>query len=481
MRRTNIVAVALTLVMATTAAAGCDNRSDRTSDGDGRPGFDLRWRGGIRVVSQNILHGLACPADSDHCRAADRVELFARQLDEAGCPELVGVQEANEEIVDLLRDALRDTCEGSYAVVWDGDPSADREVVLTTEKVVSYSRVDLAGPLRTALWVRVLTRAGAVDFLTTHLASSSDNRPCDGQTCPPICEPSDTLNTCQAREAVRFLESSRTDGAVAVLAGDLNALPGEPTIEAIERAGYVDTHLATGNDECEPATGAQCTSGRADDSLVALTDPSHPTARQTERIDYVFVSSTGCEVTASTGLFSPEPAAQPGNRGGLAFASDHTGVEASLECAVRLADLVGAADATESPTTTVPATTAAPAGAATAAAITAAFETVFDGDVTDLDAKLAAIENGDALRESFLARYASLGDVVTRTRVRVDGISIAYATHADVTYSILLDDTVVLDHIAGAAVEIGSRWLVTTRTYCDVSTQGQTDIPAPCR
>jgi hypothetical protein len=58
---------------------------------------------------------------------------------------------------------------------------------------------------------------------------------------------------------------------------------------------------------------------------------------------------------------------------------------------------------------------------------------------------------------------------------RVDG------SHADVTYSLLLDDAAVLDHLPGAAVQVNGRWVVTRRTYCDVSTQGVAEIPPPCR
>ena len=49
------------------------------------------------------------------------------------------------------------------------------------------------------------------------------------------------------------------------------------------------------------------------------------------------------------------------------------------------------------------------------------------------------------------------------------------------TYSLLLDDAVVLDHLPGAAVQVDGQWLVTRRTYCDVSTQGPTEIPPPCQ
>ena len=71
----------------------------------------------VRVVSQNLLHGIACPADSDGCDLPGRVALFAQQLDEAECPELVSVQEANERMVDHLRTEIVEVCDGRYELV----------------------------------------------------------------------------------------------------------------------------------------------------------------------------------------------------------------------------------------------------------------------------------------------------------------------------------------------------------------------------
>ena len=39
----------------------------------------------------------------------------------------------------------------------------------------------------------------------------------------------------------------------------------------------------------------------------------------------------------------------------------------------------------------------------------------------------------------------------------------------------------VLDHLPGQAVKEGDTWLVSLRTYCDVSTQGSDTIPPPCQ
>src|SRR3712207_5194046 len=225
----------------------------------------------VRVVSINLLHGIACPADSDGCDLPARVALFTRQLDDAGCPELVGVQEANERTVSLLREELGAACDGAYEVVWDGDPGLDREAVLTTLPVLGSRRTRLAGPLRTAYWVRVAADVGVVDFVSTHLASGSDDRPCDATTCTPPCDVNGTVNDCQGRQLVAFAEEVAGDGAVVVIGGDLNARPAEPAVAALLDAGFVDTHVAAGNAECDPSTGAECTSGRIDDAVTDLT------------------------------------------------------------------------------------------------------------------------------------------------------------------------------------------------------------------
>ena len=452
------------LVLVLVVAAGC------SSDEDASPAS-------VRVVSQNILHGIACPPGSDGCDLPARAALFARQLDEGGCPELVGVQEANEAVVDVLRPELADVCDGRYEVVFDGDAGVDREVVLTTRRVLGMQRIRLAGPLRTALWVRVAADVGVVDFVTTHLASESDDRPCDERLCPPPCDAGGSVNTCQAVQVLRFAQRVAHEDGVVVLGGDLNARADEPAVAAARRAGFEDTHLAAGNSECDARTGVQCTSGRADDSLRDLTDPS---SRQQERIDYLFVGGRrSCDTRTPTGLFNDAPADPPG-AGGLAFPSDHTGVQATLSCATTDDQRASATSATVTRRTT---TTVGADGAVdpeTLAGITEAFHLLFDGDVTDVDAKLAVLEDGDLLREYFLASYEAQREIASRVRVRIDAARLVDPRHAEVTYSLLLDGQPVLDHLEGGAVRAGRRWLVTRRTYCDVSTQGQEQIPEPC-
>jgi endonuclease/exonuclease/phosphatase family metal-dependent hydrolase len=431
----------------------------------------------VRLVSQNLLHGIACPSDSDRCHLGDRVDLFVRQLEAAGCPDLVSVQEANAAVVAALK-ASAGRCGGRYAFVWDDDPGLDREVVLSIAPVVSSRRFSLPGGFRTALWVRAATDVGLVDFVSTHLASSSDDRPCDATTCPPPCAVADRLNACQAKALLAIVADLADPQAVVVLGGDLNAKPDEPTIAAIRAAGFGDTHLLAGNRECTVDPG-QCTSGRDDASLADLTAPS---ANQTERIDYLFVGgSRTCATAPPTGLFNGPPVV--GDPTGLTHPSDHTGVQATLACAVD--DAARQAAQTGATLPPAPTTTVAPGGgapdAATAAAITEAFRNLFDGDVADLDVKLASLEDAELVRAYFTESYEALREIAARTHLRVDRIVLTTPDRATVTFALLLEGNVVVGPRDGEAVRVGSRWLVTRRTYCDLSTMGAAELPEPCR
>ncbi len=465
-RRGFALAVAATFVVGSLSA--CSNTSTKASNATSGAT--------VRIVSQNILHGIDCEPETHRCELVARVELFVRQLADAGCPDIVGMQETNGDITAALRTALPTACSGRYHLVSDGDAGLDREIVLTTGKVLGSKRVRLAGPLRTVLYVRVATAVGLVDVITTHLASGSDDRPCDSTTCPAPCHPDDMLNACQAREVAALSKELADPHAVLVVAGDLNAKVDEPTNRVLRDAGLVDTHLSAGNTECNAVTGEQCTSGRVDTDLTDLTNPA---SRQNERIDFVYVGgSRACHTVRPTGLFNSVGAVNGPK--GLVFPSDHTAVQATLSCATSATDRSAAASATVT-TTATSTTVAATADAATTAAITTAFSTLFGGAVSDIEQKLGALEDSSLLRSSFLDSYAATRAVAERIVVRIDGISVVDATHANVTYTLLLDGTPVLDHLPGAAVRVGGKWLVSKRTYCEVSTQGAKVIPEPCR
>ncbi len=466
------VAVAVALLL-----AGCAGDGEARPAGDDDPG-GRSVDAPVRVVSQNILHGLACPAGTERCHLEERLALLTRQLADGGCPELVTLQEADRTAIDIWRPLLAGVCRDRYRIVWDDDPGIDREVVATTLRVTGHERRRLAGPLRTALWVRVAGPAGEVDLVSTHLASSSDDGPCTPPACPPPCRPTDTLNTCQGRQAAALLRSRTDPHAVGLLAGDLNAPPGSPTVEALHDAGLIDTAGLAGRRECRAATGIGCTSGRTDTDETDLRDPS---SRQRERIDYVFLlSARRCRAVAPTGTFHPSPAPRAGPAG-LLFPSDHTAVQATLRCRTTSADRAAVRRAAERREVARPSTPSTPPPTVTAdaeQAIRRAFAAVFDGDAGPAEARLASLEDATALRDLFLERMTGQAALASRVRVRVDEVRPDGPDRAEVTFSLLLDGAPALDHVAGGAVRSGGRWLVSRAAFCAVALVGRS-APAP--
>ena len=285
------------------------------------------------------------------------------------------------------------------------------------------------------------------------------------------------MNTCQGRQAADVLDAKQSGRSVGILAGDLNAHPTDPTIAALKARGYLDSHLAAGNPECDPATGAQCTGGRIDD---ALTDMTNAASKQSERIDYIWlVPIDRCKVASPTGVFAAKGG--PKNATGMVFPSDHSGVEATVRCSVSSADRAATQAAVRAAGSTTTTTAAAPVSDKVRADVTAAFDTVFSASEPDPEARLGSLQDRDLLRDSFLQRMQSVGPLATQTSVRIESTSAAGPDAVDVVYSILLNGAVVLDALPGRAVKVGDKWLVSRSTYCQVATLGVDTIPEPCK
>src|SRR3954453_18381078 len=86
----------------------------------------------LTVVDYNILHGIFCPADTDNCRASDRVALFLEQLQDAKCPQVVGLQEGSGELAGFIKDQLPGVCGGKYKLATAVTEGNDKELVFST-------------------------------------------------------------------------------------------------------------------------------------------------------------------------------------------------------------------------------------------------------------------------------------------------------------------------------------------------------------
>lgn len=363
---------------------------------------DKNRSGTIEVANLNILHGFACdppmPGDGDQCRVRDRIDLLIAHIAAIGCPDLVTLQEnvtseivqrTQTEFVGPLDDtvaliearlpALAARCGFTYRVVFD--PAArrppalgrgtDEELILSRYSVISSETKKLYSPLdpfffRHVLFARIKHPVEPVDVFTTHLASGSDlaTLPCGvpalpgppftppSPPCPAECVPFvDTVRECQAKQMALFVEARHTIPGPALLTGDFNAEPGSAEYAEFTSRGWIDSHLAAGNSECNSVTGVNCTSGRNDDDL---SDLESSALNQTERIDYVFevppTEDASCnearflfpdanpspDAVTGTGLFAGEPNPFAPACGAaplpICWPSDHSGTMANLAC-----------------------------------------------------------------------------------------------------------------------------------------------------
>jgi endonuclease/exonuclease/phosphatase family metal-dependent hydrolase len=296
----------------------------------------------LTVVNFNVLHGAICPEDSDNCQLPDRMELLGQRLEEAECPDIVGMQEVSKRVYDeIKRQPVIEACD--YDIVLARPKNLDQEVVLTTLEVKSKKVVKLIGNLRTASRVVLESDVGPVVLVVTH--QDGDRAPgelgadatCTKQACPPPCEPGTPLLACQTTVAADLADDVGGKKAIRILMGDFNVTPASARIEGLVADDWVDSHLAAGNPECD-STAAGCTSGRRDDVVDDMKDPN---SRQLERIDFIFVKPPARCAPA----FDPDPDgdgdgigtgvwddAVIDGPGGMVFVSDHSGTSADLSC-----------------------------------------------------------------------------------------------------------------------------------------------------
>jgi len=298
--------------------------------------------GDVRIVTLNLLHGVFCPAATGGCQGPDRVALLEQQLTDVKCPDVVGLQEINENLYKLIKKSRAGFCDGRYKIVFGPPKGIDTELVLTTLKVRNKKVQKLVGGFRTASRVVLDSPVGPLVVVVTHQDGDPDpSQPVVGcgKTCPPPCKKGSPVLACQTTIAATLAAKAGGARAVRVLMGDFNVTPASDRYKSLIAAGWLDAYAGAGDPECDPATATGCTSGRDDKSVEALKDP---TKAEVERIDFLFVKpSKSCEPSFDTAddadgdgtgtrLFADEPTTN--GPGGLAWPSDHMGVSADFSC-----------------------------------------------------------------------------------------------------------------------------------------------------
>jgi len=281
---------------------------------------DYSFAGGaLRVVSYNLLHGLA---DAVNDRSLDgRLDVVADALASLR-PHVVLLQEASVtsaeahcNVVDTLRGALNERLAGtehSYnstqaarlgsAMIdfHEGPAVLSRAQILEAALHEYVPQIAIPPERRVALRATLRGTAQNIDVVSTHL-TNQDQR--DGDQL---------VRTLQAEELAREVLPRRPASLPLVVGGDFNAPPGSGTVGAMIGADFVDVWAAARPGEA---------------GFTSLAGPiSDTAARPDSRIDYLFVEAGRTSVTSAE-LFLDAPAGTLTEEGLVElWPSDHVGV-----------------------------------------------------------------------------------------------------------------------------------------------------------
>lgn len=271
----------------------------------------------LLVIDQNVLHGILNedPAAQPFDRFSERIQLIAGALAEAR-PDIVFLQEVATQgepeygdVRAILLDALGDEYTAVFGDITGGeiDTGALGQMTLTRLPITSSENHHIGG-VRSIHRVTLETEHGPLDVYDVHLEGT---------------EPDPQLAIDEIENVLAFIEETRSGGPV-ILAGDFNAVPTDPSIQALLDVGFVDALAAGGDATCEQAGDAGCTN-----SAIPLGD--NPENLADRRIDYIFVMP-GDDVSLDVeeaSLFHDQPV-DIGD-GHTLWLSDHIGVQAVLE------------------------------------------------------------------------------------------------------------------------------------------------------
>jgi endonuclease/exonuclease/phosphatase family metal-dependent hydrolase len=273
------------------------------------------------VVSHNILHGLVDedPEAEPYDRLPERIHLIADAVAELK-PDIVFLQEVvpgrGDDYGDV-RQIMLDALGAQYQAVFGDITGAAINTggigqMTLTRLPIASSENHFIGGARSVHRLTVDTDDGPLDLYNTHLEGTG-----------AVIEATQDDSVVEIRNLLDFIRDTRTDEAPAILAGDLNAEPQDPSIRELLGEGFIDVLAAGGDATCEAVGDPGCTSG--------TTPLAEPGNRTDHRIDYIFTLD-GTEASLSireAQLFLNEPVDIGGGR--VLWASDHIGNQAVLE------------------------------------------------------------------------------------------------------------------------------------------------------
>ena len=244
----------------------------------------------VSIMNQNTLHGFLNedPAAEPYDRFGERIQLVANALAKAQ-PDVATLQEILNtppwpdypKPRPVLAQALGDTYTQVFGAV-DGAPineGAIGQLTITKLPILSSENFHV-GTVRAIHRVTLQTDAGPLNIYNIHLDGTGLEHPEAAVT---------EINTM-----IDFVERTR-NGGPAVLAGDFNADPTDPSIQTLLRKGYIDALATAGDATCTKAGDPGCTN-----SNMPLGD--NPNLTSDHRIDYIFVLPGESTIATVKGL-----------------------------------------------------------------------------------------------------------------------------------------------------------------------------------
>ncbi len=269
---------------------------------------------GVGIVSYNMLHGIRDedPDAQPDDRFAERLELLASHLAELK-PDVVLLQEfamfpGSETRPDpgiAIQDALGGTEAGwsrNWGPIGGSEPNIPADFLLG-QAIITCLPVEAltnrsVSLIRSVFHARLAAPGGALDIYNAHIDGGEEG-------------------SAELAEALAFVDETSTAERI-VFAGDLNSLPGEPAVLALEEAAFVDLGAAAGL-LCERLGDAGCTA-----DTIPLGQPGR---RVDERIDYIWQRG-GDPARAVVNMFLDQPF-ELGD-GDVLWGSDHIGLTATI-------------------------------------------------------------------------------------------------------------------------------------------------------
>lgn len=273
------------------------------------------------VMNQNVLHGLIDedPAAEPSDRIGERIELVAAAL-KAAQPDIVTLQEIvtppGEGYPDIKQTVLDALGPDYHALFGDFlaepiDHGGIGQMTFTRLPILSSENKKVS-QIRSAVRVTVQTDKGPLSIYNVHLEGTG-----------AVLETGEPAELAEIQNVIDFVEATR-NGGPAIVAGDFNAEPDDPSIQHFVQAGFIDALATAGDATCDKAGDPGCTN-----SAIPLGD--NPDKLADHRIDYIFVLP-GDDVDVNVrdaSLWDNQPVDIGG--GHTLWPSDHIGVRAVVE------------------------------------------------------------------------------------------------------------------------------------------------------